>query len=167
MKSKGIYSMHGHSYTPEYRAWQAMKKRCFNKTDPRYKDYGGRGITVEPSWLEYKNFIKDIGPRPSNKYSLERIDNEKNYSSDNCRWATHKEQSRNTRRNVYFEFRGHKKSISEWAEITGLSKGIISYRIKTAWEHEKVLTKPSERASPEEVVALLKLWDGPIFKQDG
>ena len=87
---------------PEYSVYCGMKNRCFNKNDDKYRYWGGRGISVCNRWLEKKgqgflNFFKDMGKRPSKKHSLDRIDNDEDYSPENCRWATPSEQSRNTR----------------------------------------------------------------------
>ena len=83
-----------------YRIWQGMKERCSYKKHISYKNYGGRGITVCDRWLEsFENFLNDMGERPEG-LSIDRIDNEKGYSKDNCRWATQKEQTNNTRRNL-------------------------------------------------------------------
>lgn len=86
--------------TVEYHTWQDMKHRCYNRKNKRYKDYGGRGITVCARWLNsFENFFKDMGPRPSSKYSIDRKNNDGNYEPGNCRWATDKQQHNNTRRN--------------------------------------------------------------------
>lgn len=83
-----------------------MLKRCRDKSRPEYKWYGGRGITVCDRWKLFRNFLEDMGPKP-NGFSLDRIDNNKGYSKENCRWATSKEQSDNRR--IQKEcLRGHK-----------------------------------------------------------
>ena len=86
----------------EYSAWNNMKNRCYRKSDKRYMDYGGRGISVCRSWVNsFSNFLKDVGPRPTGKHSLDRIDNNAGYSKSNCRWATKSEQSKNSRKRRY------------------------------------------------------------------
>lgn len=108
---------------PGYRAWVSMRRRCNSPTDRAYPRYGGKGIRVCLRWDDFRTFQADIGPRPSPKHSIDRIDNEGDYEPSNCRWATPKEQSRNTRQNIAVVrsdgvlFR----SISEVTEKTGLT----------------------------------------------
>jgi hypothetical protein len=91
---------HGKSYVSEYSIWSDMKKRCFNKKSTHFNHYGGRGITVCEHWLVFENFYKDMGPRPSKKHSLDRVDNNGNYQPNNCRWATKREQNLNKRHKI-------------------------------------------------------------------
>jgi hypothetical protein len=88
---------HGMCYTKTYRTWSCMKTRCTNKRRTDYKDYGGRGIGFDKSWSRFVNFLKDMGERPEGK-ELDRIDNTKGYSKENCRWVTRSENMQNTRR---------------------------------------------------------------------
>ena len=85
--------------TPEYKAWQGMKDRCYNPNSHKYKWYGARGITVCERWRNsYHNFIDDMGLKPGKKLSLDRINNDGNYEPSNCRWTDYKTQNNNQRR---------------------------------------------------------------------
>ena len=87
-------------FLKELRAYWDMRTRCFNPKAKNYKYYGERGITVDPTWMKFNQFLADMGPSPSPKHTLERINNNLGYSKSNCRWALQKEQMQNTRRNV-------------------------------------------------------------------
>lgn len=98
-KSLGPPQKHGGSKKPEYKIWKTIKQRCTNKNCTDYSAYGGRGIDMCASWQEsFLSFLNDMGPRPSIKHSIDRIDNDKGYSKENCRWATATEQRLNQRR---------------------------------------------------------------------
>ena len=114
---------HGFHGTPEYNIWQSMKKRCLNKNHKSYKDYGARGINICEEWVySFKNFINDVGLRPTKNHSLDRIDNNKGYFKGNCKYSTKKEQARNMRNNVLFTYRNETRCVSEWCEIFDLSR---------------------------------------------
>lgn len=99
--------------TPEYRTWRSMKDRCTNPRTKCYDNYGGRGISICPEWLnDFRQFLRDMGPKPSIKHSLDRIDVNGNYEPSNCRWATPKEQARN-RRSRYISANNLEKLLSE------------------------------------------------------
>lgn len=121
---------HGMTRTPEYKAWQSMKDRCYNEDCPNYPLYGGRGILVWADWIRsFERFYRDMGPRPSPKHSLDRIDVNGNYRPDNCRWATAKEQSNNKRNNHMFEYDGQRKTLTQWADLYGIPIPTLSSRL--------------------------------------
>lgn len=92
-----IFTTHGMTKSPERMSWKAAKARCFNKNSDKYRDYGGRGITMCSRWVNsFQNFYDDMGVRPPGT-SLDRIDNDGNYEPGNCKWSTPKEQQRNRR----------------------------------------------------------------------
>jgi hypothetical protein len=134
---------HGYANTSTYKIWVMMRQRCGNPRDSGYPLYGARGITVCARWHSFDAFLADMGPRPSPKHSIDRIDNDGPYSLDNCRWATPTEQARNSRRNRFIEHAGHTLCLSAWAEKTGLDSAKIWARIyRLGWTVERALTTP-------------------------
>ncbi len=120
---------HGESFTPTNNIYRNMLQRCYNLNATNYPRYGGRGVTVCDRWREsYSNFREDMGERPEG-LSLERKDNDKGYSPDNCRWATAKEQARNTRRTRFITFRGETRALTEWAERLNLNDKKLRYQL--------------------------------------
>lgn len=108
-----LVSFHGLSSSPEYQAWKDMKDRCYNEKNEAYINYGGRGITVCDEWKnDFMAFYTIMGPRPSSHCSLDRKDNDKGYSKDNCRWATRAEQNNNKRNNPHYEYKGERKTLT-------------------------------------------------------
>lgn len=130
---------------PEYFAWMQAKARCNSPTHQAYKDYGGRGITMSDAWqASFRQFLADMGARPTPKHTLDRIDNERGYEAGNCRWATFKTQHNNRRGNRHLEWRGERHTIAEWADITGISGCALYQRIAKGWSAERALTQPRE-----------------------
>lgn len=140
---------HGKHGTAEFNILQGIKQRCFNTNSDAYKHYGGRGITVCDRWLGkdgLEQFIADMGLRPSPQHTIDRKDNDKGYSPENCRWATAKEQANNTRRNTFIEFNGETKTLSDWATTYGIKGPTLCQRLyRSKWTIEKALTTPIKK----------------------
>lgn len=128
----------------EYLAWKRMRQRCYNPRFINFHRYGGRGIGVNSAWnSSFAAFLADMGPAPSPKHSLDRIDNEKDYGPGNCRWATVAEQNRNKGNNKNFEIDGKAKTLPEWAEIYGVSPVAARYRLSVGWTAKDAITIPT------------------------
>lgn len=116
---------HGLSKHYLYRSYISIIHRCYSVKSKAYKNYGGRGIKVCDKWMDNKNgllnFMEDIGERPSEKHSIDRIDNNKGYSPENCRWATFKEQSNNKRNNRILIYNNEKYTASELSEFLNIN----------------------------------------------
>lgn len=130
----------------EYCIWSGMRSRCFCKTHKKFHFYGGRGVTVCERWNKFENFLKDMGPRPSKLHSLDRFpDKNGNYEPGNCRWATQKEQCRNTRRNRMVTIGSSTRCVSEWAEIVGRHPARIHCRITRGMDPIDAILTPFTR----------------------
>lgn len=130
---------HGLSRHYLYPVWYGMMARCYTKTNKRYEQYGGRGITVCKRWHSLSKFIKDMHPRPAGT-SLDRIDNDAGYSPRNCRWGTSAEQANNKRSSVLLEFNGMEKTAAQWSRELGISSSTIRARLRLGWSVEDTLT---------------------------
>lgn len=136
----------GYSKYPEYKNYICMKSRIFDKNNPSYDNYGGRGLTISEDWkTSFLNFYKDMGNKPSSKHSVERIDNSKGYCKENCKWATAKEQCNNVRTNRNYTYKGETKTISQWADKFGLKPDIIFTRLKRGWSGDDLFRIPSKK----------------------
>jgi hypothetical protein len=140
---KGKTDRHGLSNTPEYDAWVNMLHRCENPKHKQYLDYGGRGITVSNEWRDFFTFYRDMGPRPSDLHSLDRIDNDLGYVKENCRWATRIQQQRNLRSNLNILWKGRSQPVSAWAEELGIPQNTLRCRLfKSEWTLVQAFTTP-------------------------
>lgn len=127
-------------------SWNCMKQRCLNTKDPRYAQYGGRGISVYPEWMEFQNFLHDMGERQPGT-SIERIDANGNYEPSNCRWATTKEQQNNLRTNHLITWKDETLTVAQWAERIGMSYKTFSERIRRGWSIERAMSRPVSKDS--------------------
>lgn len=134
---------HGMTNSSEYKIWIHMKQRCFNQNNPSYPDYGGRGITVSPLWIDdFIQFYNDVGARPGLDYSLDRINNDGNYEPDNVRWATVSEQAKNKRftrsKSGYI---GVYEQDGRWRASLNVSLGVFDTPEKAAIEYNIAISK--------------------------
>ena len=143
---------------PLYSTWRGVKSRCYNKNNPSYHRYGGRGITMCDRWFnDFHAFISDMGERPPN-FTLERIDNNLGYSPENCKWATIKEQLLNRRNTVLLTIEGNVYKAAELAKIVGMKTDAIVARAKRGLSLDEVLN--SEKRIFKEGLALGGLASG-------
>lgn len=124
-----------------HQCWRDMRQRCNNPNSRRFYTHGGRGIKVCKEWEEsYENFVSDMGHKP-NGYTIDRIDNDKGYSKDNCRWATPKEQAQNRRTNVNLTYKNKTLNLQQWSELVGITFATFSKRVKN-WGIERAVETP-------------------------
>lgn len=133
----------GHTrVTPEYEAWKSMLARCERPSADRYECYGGRGIRVCDAWHKFEAFLADVGLRPSDEYSIGRIDNDGHYEPGNVRWETRGDQARNKSNNRQLTHEGRTMCIAAWAEIVGIESARIASRLHRGWSVSDALTRP-------------------------
>ena len=140
----------------EYRIWKQIRGRCLTPSNKRYADYGGRGITVCEEWNDFEVFLDDVGPRPSPQHSLDRIDNDKGYSPDNCRWATSTEQNSNKRNCHFITIDGVTQTLKAWARQYKISAALIYQRLDRGMSEQEAVTKPKSVVLPKPVLEVVK-----------
>ena len=143
-KAAGKKERHGMNKSPEHRAWVHMKQRCTNPNKKEYPHYGGRGIRVCDEWMHsFLSFYHHVGPRPSDKHSIDRIDVNGNYEPGNVRWATQQEQVENATVVRMITIGEKTQSVAAWEREMGLSKGQVKSRENRGWSTEKAIMTPS------------------------
>jgi len=137
-------STHGKRGCNEYKIWLSMKDRCLNKNANNYNNYGGRGISVCDEWgKSFSAFYADMGRRPSLSHSIDRIDNNGNYTKNNCKWATRREQNNNRRETIFVEYGGARLCLSSMCEKTGINYHCAQQRLhKYKWSVFDTFSKP-------------------------
>jgi hypothetical protein len=146
-------------YRNEYNTYNGMRQRCLNPNDHNYKRYGKRGITICERWLGengFKYFLEDMGERPSENYSLDRIDNNKEYSPENCRWANREEQANNRRDNRHITFLNKTQTVSQWAREYNLRPDVVIARLYIGWTIEEALGIKERNINRNEVYNIKK-----------
>lgn len=136
------HSTHGMTNSPEFISWSSMKARCNNENGAAWRNYGGRGISICQRWESFEAFYEDMGPRPSLKHTLDRIDNDGDYEPSNCKWSTPKEQHNNTRQNVQITYKGKTMTVIQWARKLKINPGTLYDRKRRGWSDERTITEP-------------------------
>lgn len=144
---------YGDSRERLHNIWYLMNDRCFNEKSPAYKNYGGRGIKVSSEWangidgyFRFKQWALENGY--ASTLTIDRIDNDGNYSPSNCRWISMAEQASNTRRNAYIEWDGRRKTITQWARELGVEMKTLHNRlVRLGWPVERAMTQPYRKSS--------------------
>ena len=129
---------HGLCDTPTYHSWRGMKERCLNPQNKAYRWYGGNGVKICDRWLDFGEFLQDMGKRPKGM-TIERIDTTGNYSPENCTWVPAKKQTQNTRSNVMVTHNGQTLCIAELARREKVPYGRLQSRLKKGWDVERAL----------------------------
>ena len=137
------FKKHGGRNSKLYRIWSNMKDRCNNPDCKVYSDYGGRGIKVCKEWIDdFSAFQKwALANGYKEGLTIDRKDNDKGYSPDNCRWTDRKIQGNNKRNCRYITYKGQRKTVAEWSDITGIPHDTLLYRLNHGWETESILKK--------------------------
>lgn len=135
---------HGMRHTTEYRIWIGVKTRCYNDNNHGYHHYGKRGIIMSDDWKnDFNAFYRDMGPRPSLSHSIERRDNNGNYTKFNCYWATPQQQALNRRNNVFYWYKGVAKTLQGWSVDFNIPYSVLHKRItQHGWTNERAFTTP-------------------------
>lgn len=148
--NREISTKHGMLGTPEYTSWQAMLARCTCPGDSSYHRYGAKGIRICNRWVgSFKNFYADMGPRPQGR-TLDRIDNAKGYSPENCRWATPRQQSNNAGFNRHLSMNDQTLTVAQWARKLGICYGTLISRVYKGWSDKKALTTPVRKINAKQ-----------------
>lgn len=129
-RNRSEFLKHGKTHTKEYQIWRGIKKRCHLKSSPAYRYYGKRGIYMCDRWLRsFKNFLNDMGERPPGKTSIDRINNNRGYYPNNCRWSDHQEQVFNRSNTLRVKYKNFTKTLREWSNILGIEYATLWHRL--------------------------------------
>lgn len=138
--SKEIRTTHGMSRTPEHDAWIALKDRCHNPNNKFFKNYGGRGITVDPIWnVSFQAFFDHVGKRPTKSHTIDRIDNTRGYEPGNVKWSTRKEQANNRRNSILITINGETLCLKDWCRKRNVPYSTVRQRVASGKSYEEAL----------------------------
>jgi len=137
---------HGHAFpgkmTKIYKIWRSMKRRCYDKNNDNYSYYGGKGVVVCERWQKFKNFFLDMGNPPTEKHTIDRINNDRGYEPENCKWSTKQEQMQNRSHYLRIAVNGELLTTGQWERKLGLPRAAISERITNGMPPYDAVTKP-------------------------
>lgn len=136
-RMREVNTTHGMTKSSEYRIWKNIVQRCNNPDNPSYDRYGAKGRLC--LFDSFESFLADIGPRPSRKHQVDRIDNDRGYEPGNVRWVLPAMNSRNRVNTVWLTYCGMDRPLSEWAEIFGAQYQTLYVRLRNGWLPEEVL----------------------------
>lgn len=137
--NKGRNVTHGKTGKRLYRIWLSMRQRCNYSAGKSFKNYGGKGISVCEEWESFQNFYDwAMANGYSDNLTIDRKENDKGYSPDNCRWATMKEQQNNRTNNLRITINGEEKTLSEWSKVTGIPRATLEWRVKNKWAEDEL-----------------------------
>lgn len=134
-----LKTTHGMADSRQYRIWQAMKTRCSNPNAINYDGYGGSGISYDPRWEDFLAFWSDMNEGYNDSLTIERIDNSKGYSKENCIWADYRTQNLNKTNNVRLSYNGRKMTITEWADILHVDRKYLYYLHSRGLTDEQII----------------------------
>lgn len=137
------FTKHGMSRSGTYNSWHCMKLRCYSKGGS-FSRYGAKGIKVCDRWLKFENFLEDMGERPKGM-TIDRIDNDSDYTSENCRWATLFQQQANKRKTIWLTYKDKTYTVSQWAYLCGCPYKRFWRRLKDGWTLEQALFTPLKK----------------------
>ena len=161
-KKRRTRTIHGMTNTRSYSAWHNMLQRCENPKHEKHSRYGGRGIKVCERWQSFPNFLEDMGECPTITGSIDRIDNNGDYTPENCRWATYKQQNNNRSDNCNFTYNGKTQSIQAWSEEYGINHQTLYNRLMTlGFSVEEALSAPTDKRGGAAV------RDRPMYTYNG
>ncbi len=132
----------GKCHNPLYRTWREMHYRCYHPKSKDFKWYGGRGIQVCDRWFIFENFASDMGPKPNREDSIDRINNDEDYSPSNCRWVASIHQNNNRRDNLVIGIDGTQKTVAQWSRETGINVHTIYTRLRRGWAERSAIFNP-------------------------
>lgn len=146
-----VNKKHGMSNTRLYTIWALMKSRCYNPSRKEYPRYGGRGIKVCDEWMEFDSFMRwAVDNGYSEDLTLDRVNNDGDYTPSNCRWASRKVQSFNRSTNRYITHNGQTKTITQWAADNNIPYYILKKRIDVLnWDFERAISEPPKKMKKE------------------